>query len=560
MQIGSIVRVPLSGRKVRGFVVEIGGEREGKLKEIAALSSEIPVFDAGLLKTIQWAATHYVAPLSVLLERSAPPNLPTMPVPEKAAAHVSHPVGAHPLLGVTREIAAGRRRPTTAVIGRWQALDWIDTLLPILEAEKSVLIIVATEAEAHTVGDDARDRGFDATVVSGDVARELTNAWTDAQGPGRLIVGTPRVAMWRIPPLALAIVLEEGRRAMKDRQTPTLHVRDVMSTRARVEGFSVAFIGPTPSLEVLASGPEVIRPSKRAWPLVEVVDRRGDPPGSGTLAERTVAAIRATIAGHKRSFVFTHRRASESSMRCVSCRRVRVCEACGSRLGREAACRRCGRATGPCLHCGGTGFEEMGSEPERLVKEINRRLGGDVAGIHPADLPVTVGTERDLPTLVPVPLAVAVDVDGLMLGHNYRTSEEALRILARLANAIETGPGRRMMAQTSMPEAPLVTALKRGDAVPYLEQLLMERARLGLPPATEMLAIEVRGEEGPSRFDSDLRSLEPPTVLGPAPAAQGSRWLLQGSLGTLKPRLRPLVQRWREAGATVRVDADPIDL
>jgi len=202
----------------------------------------------------------------------------------------------------------------------------------------------------------------------------------------------------------------------------------------------------------------------------------------------------------------------------------------------------------------------MGSEPERLIKELNRRLGGDVAGIHPTELLVAVGTERDLSTLTAVPLAVAVDGDGLMLGHNYRTSEEALRILARLANAVEAGHGRRMMAQTSMPGAPLVTSLRRGDPVPYLEGLLVERARLGLPPATEMVAIEVRGEEGPSRFDSDLRALQPQTVLGPAPAAQGWRWLLQGSLGALKPRLRPLVQRWREAGATVRIDADPIDL
>jgi len=202
----------------------------------------------------------------------------------------------------------------------------------------------------------------------------------------------------------------------------------------------------------------------------------------------------------------------------------------------------------------------MGTEPERLVKEINRRFGDEVAGIHPTDLPVAVGTERDLPTLAPVPLAVAVDVDGLMLGHNYRTSEEALRILARLASAVESGHGRRMMAQTSLPETSLLTALRRADPVPYLEELLVERARLGLPPATEMLAIEIRGEEGPSRFDSDLRSLEPPTVLGPAPAAQGWRWLLQGSLGSLKPRLRPVVQRWREAGTTVRIDADPIDL
>lgn len=552
--------MPLSGRKTRGFVVELDGEREGALKDIGALSSQIPVFDEALLKTIQWAATHYVAPLSVLLERSAPPNLPASPAPEKAAAHVSHPVGSHPLLGITREIAAGRRRPATAVIGRWQTFDWLDTVLPVLEAERSVLVVVATEAEAHTLGDMARERGFDGTVASGEVARDLTSAWTEAQGPGRLVIGTPRVAMWRIPSLALAIVLEEGRRAMKDRQTPTVHVRDVMTTRARMEGFSLVFIGPTPSLEVLASGPEVIRPANRGWPLVEIVDRRDDPPGSGTLAERAVAAMRATIAGERRCFVFTHRRASDSSMRCVSCRRVRICEGCDSRLGREATCRRCGRPAGPCANCGGTGFEEMGSEPERLVNEVNRRLGGNAAGMHPTDLPVAVGTERDLPTLGPVPLVVAVDVDGLMLGHNYRTSEEALRILARLANAVETGHGKRMMAQTSLPEAPLVTALRRGDPIPYLEELLMERARLGLPPATEMLAIEVRGEEEPTRFDSDLRALQPPMVLGPAPATQGWRWLLQGSLGPLKPGLRPLVQRWRESGATVRVDADPIDL
>ena len=62
-------------------------------------------------------------------------------------------------------------------------------------------------------------------------------------------------------------------------------------------------------------------------------------------------------------------------MRCVSCRQVRVCEGCGSRSGREATCRRCGRPTGPCPNCGGTAFEEMGSEPERLIKELNRRLG-----------------------------------------------------------------------------------------------------------------------------------------------------------------------------------------
>jgi primosomal protein N' (replication factor Y) len=554
------VRVPLSGRKSRGFVVELADERDGALKDLTSLSSQVPVFDRGLLKSLQWAATHYVAPMAVLMERAAPPNLPVSPLPEKPAAHLGRQPADHPLLGLTREIAAGRRRPSTAVLGTWRSFEWLDALLPVLEAERSVVVVVATETEANLIGDQARAKGLEPVVASGEVARDLTAAWTEAQGPGRLLIGSPRVATWQVPNLALAVVLEEGRRAMKDRQTPTLHVRDVLSTRSRVEGFTLVFIGPTPSLEVLASGPEILRLGKRAWPLVEVVDRREDPPGSGFLGERTVAALRAAASAERRAFVFTHRRTGDSSMRCLGCRRVRVCESCGSRLGREATCRRCGRPAGPCPQCGGTTFEEMGSEPDRLVTEINRRLGAAVAAVHPTDLPVAVGTERDLPGLEPAPLVVAVDVDGLMLGHNYRTTEEAMRILARLANLVEVGSGRRMMAQTSLPDAGLITALRRGDPMPFLEELLAERARLGLPPAAEMLAIEIRGVEAPNRFDDDLKRLDPPALLGPAPSAQGWRWLLQGVLGPLKVRLRPLVQKWRESGATVRIDADPIDL
>ena len=542
-------------------MVQLDGVRQGSLKEIAALSSQVPVFDSALLKTITWAAGHYIAPMAVLLDRSAPPNLPSPPqVDDKIDPPPELADEGHPLLRITRDIASGRRRPTTALIGRWQGLDWLGALLPVLVSGSSVLIVTATEAEANTLGREARKRGIETVVVAGDVARDLTGSWVQAQQPGRLVVGTPRVALWHVGGLALAVVLEEGRRAMKDRQTPTLHVREVMTTRSRIEGFSLVVIGPTPSVEVLASGPEIARAGTRAWPLVEVVDRRDDPPGSGLLSDRAVAAIRATVADKRACFVFTHRRASDSSMRCVGCRRLRTCTGCGSRLGRESACRRCGLAAGPCAGCGSGEFEEMGSEPDRLVTEINRKLGGAVAGTHPTDRPVAVGTERDLSSARSVPLAVAVDVDGLVLGHNYRTSEEALRILARLANLVEIGHGRRMMAQTSLPDGSLLTALKRGDPVPYLEEVLGERARLGLPPATDMVAVEIREVDGPDRFDHDLRKLEPATILGPAPVASGWRWLVQGRLGPIKPELRPMIQAWRESGATVRIDVDPIDL
>lgn len=559
LQVGSIVRVPLSGRRTRGYVVELDRDRSGELKEIAALSGQTPVFDRRLLETIRWAAFHYVAPMAVLLDRVSPPNLPTAPIGPARPA----PEGAgssHPLTRITGEVAAGRRRPITALVSRWQDLDWVGAVVPVLASGSTVAIVTATEAEAEKVARTAARTGIDAVVAAGDKARDLTAAWAEAQRPGTLVVGTPRVAMWQLPSLALAIVLEEGRRAMKDRQTPTLHVREILMTRSRIEAFSLAFLGPTPTVEVLASGPEIARTGGRAWPLVEVVDRREDQPGSGLLSDRALAALRATLTARRSGFVFTHRRAGDSSMRCVDCRRVRVCEGCGSRLGRDPACRRCGRPAGPCSGCGGASFEEMGSEPERLAAEINRRLGDKASAPSPTGRPIAVGTERDLSDAQPVPLAIAVDVDGLVLGHNYRTSEEALRILARVANLVEPGPGRRLMAQTSMPDDPLLMALRRGDPIPYLEGLLGERARLGLPPARDMVAVEVRGEGEAKRFDDELKSAGAPTVLGPAPVATGWRWLLQGELGPVRPKLRPMVQRWRDSGATVRVDADPIDL
>jgi primosomal protein N' len=201
----------------------------------------------------------------------------------------------------------------------------------------------------------------------------------------------------------------------------------------------------------------------------------------------------------------------------------------------------------------------MGTIPERLVSEVNRRVGANTAMVHPGKAPVTIGTERDLAGLSPVTLAVAADVDGMLMGLGYRTTEEALRQLARLALAVREGSGARLMLQTSHPESLLVTTMRRGDPIPYLERVLVERAREGSPPASEMIAVEVRGDVPVSAAD-DLSGLDEVVVMGPMSVPDGKRWLLTGHLGAARIKLRKIVGRWRDGGATVRVDADPIDV
>jgi primosomal protein N' (replication factor Y) len=559
LAIGSIVRVPLSGRRVRGWVVEIAGEREGNLKEIAGISGAKPVFDQPLLEGLLWTARHYVAPVSTVLARSTPPNLPrTIPDPIDPPSIAPRD---HPISTIASRSATGTRAPMVALVGNWRTLDWLEAIGPVLASGRSVLVIAASAAEVSLIGDAATQIwGRIAAAATGDADRSDTKAWEMAQSPPRLVVGTPKTATWMVEGLGMAVVLEEGRRAMKDRQTPTIHVREVLRTRSRLEGFNVVFFGPTPSVELLSAGAEVVRVGNRAWPLLEVVDRSQDQPGSGFLSDRSVAAIAATAKRGGRVFVYTHRRVGFGSMRCTNCRALRTCSRCGTRLARVEVCPRCGHPAAACRKCGGSEFEEMGTIPERLVSELDRRIGPGTAAVHPADgKPVTIGTERDLAGLPRVDLAVAADVDGMLIGTGYRTTEDALRQLARLALAVDDRPGSRLMLQTSHPDSDLVTTMRRGDPIPYLERILVARAREGAPPASEMIVVELRGHV-PETAGADLAGLTDALAMGPVRVDEGMRWLLTGKLGKARLELRDLVHRWRDTGVTVRVDVDPIDV
>jgi len=560
LRVGSIVRVPLSGRRVRGWVVEIADKETERLKEVAGISGWGPVFDTALLQSLRWAAQHYIAPVATLLGRATPPNLPRS-VPESPPPP---PVGAgraHGLSEIVAKSSAGARSPVVALVDSWHRVSWVSTLSPLLTAGKSVLVIVGSVLEVGQIRSVA-DRLWGPLVVgvTGEDDAGDTAAWEKAQSAPRLVIGTPKTAAWQVAELGLAVVLEEGRRAMKDRQTPTVHVRELMRTRSRVEGFNLVFMGPTPSVELLAAGAEVVKPGNRAWPLVEVVDRTDDEPGSGFLSPRTAAAIAASARAGKEVFVFTHRRVGSSSTRCARCRALRTCVSCQARLARVEQCPKCGSPAGRCQRCGGVEFEEMGTIPERLVAEINKRVGRGVATPHPGGTTVSVGTERDLAGLTSVSLAVAADVDGMLLGTGYRTSEEALRQLARLATIVAPGRGSRLMLQTSHPDSELISTLRRGDPIPYLERILVERAREGSPPASEMIILEIRGET-PKTLSEDLADLDGEIdVIGPRPVDHGTRWLLTGHLGKARLPLRKVVGRWRDQGATIRVDVDPIDV
>ena len=525
----------------------------------------LPIFDQPLLGALQWAAHRYVAPQSVLLERAAPPNLVgTLPA-DPTHGDTRRGTPTHPLSDLARMVQSGKRSPPVALIERWTNLGWVAAVAePICSSGQTLMIVVATADEAVTIKAAVSVAvGPDRTlVVSPDQTdADNTTAWAGSQTGGRVLVGTPRVAAWRVGRPGLGIVVEEGRRAMKDRQTPTIHARDLLRTRAQLARHTLAFVGPTPSLETLAAGSTVLRSTRRAWPAVEVVDRNSQPPLPGVISHQALAAIRAVSAAGDSVFVFAHRRGYAPAMTCERCRVIRRCPNCGSRPENDPSCPRCRYQLGPCTNCGHDRFTAMGAGVGRVLEELKRAGGLTVESASTA-APVMVGSEADLASLQPVGLAVAVDADGLILGSHFRAAEEALRVLARLAGRVASGSGHRAMVQTSLPTHPVIEALRRGNPVPFLHQELEERRKMGFPPSADLVILEMRGTI-PTGVDSALeRAADRAMVLGPAPRRDGGRrWLIQaGDLTAFRHNLRPLVQKWRDSGATVRIDSDPLDL
>jgi primosomal protein N' (replication factor Y) len=197
----------------------------------------------------------------------------------------------------------------------------------------------------------------------------------------------------------------------------------------------------------------------------------------------------------------------------------------------------------------------------RIRHELGGFLGSDAVGEAGDGRPVVIGTERDLAALDTVDLAVVVDGDGPLRAPHYRAVEDGLRLMARTVAAAGRGRGRRAIIQTSDPGHPVFEALRRGDPVPVLEAEASSRAAAGLPPGGELLVIEAA--DAPPDADDVLRATlgERASLHGPADYRGRLRWLVRGTdLRAARVALRGVVHEWREHGARVRVDADPIDL
>jgi primosomal protein N' (replication factor Y) (superfamily II helicase) len=535
VRVGTVVRVPLHGRRVRGWVLDadvaadaVEAPRE-RLRPILAVVSAGPAPDVVAL--CQWAAWRWAGTVASFLRAATPANVvATTPEPDVGAAvfptrlEPDHPWARDALI-VTA--------PSSTV-----------ALQPLAAPEGSTLVLVPSAAggdvAVRALAGDGRDV---VRLFSDQSAAELTRSWARARNGACVVVGG-RAAVWApVPDLATVIVLDESDEAFDDERAPTWNARDVALERARRTGASVRMITPAPSVEALVArdrwgagnsgdGAPVAAGARHGWPRVEVVDVRDQEPGQALVTRELADALHRAVDAGARAVCVLNRRGRARLLACRTCRELTRCERCGAtvrELEGGLACSVC-EAVRPvvCLHCHGTRL--------RAVKPGVAHVRDDLAALLPRvavdvvdastvarpTAPVVVGTEAVLHRIAgdadagaPVGVVAYLELDQELLAPRSRAAEQALWLLVRGARLLapRRAPPGVLLLQTRVPDHEVIVAAQHGDTLAVARAERARRAELGFPPFGGLAALS--GDAPAVTRACDALRDEGVTVLGP---------------------------------------------
>ncbi len=471
VEVGTIVRIDLHGRRVGGWVVDVDVDppEDVSLREIARVTGAGPSSD--LVALADWAAWRWAGRPRTFLRAASPPGqVKTPPTPPRTQDPVIATLSRH----LDRSGSQFRR----VVVRRLPpAADRYPLVVEAIDAtDGQTLVLCPSVAQARALAARLRRDGRAVAGVAHDqpgvaAARE----WARAASGDVTVVGARAGAWAPVPRLGRVVVLDEHDEAYAEEGSPTWHARDVVVERARRAGVPVLLVSSNPTLEALALGP-LVAPERsverRGWPALEVVDRREEDPAAGLLTEPLAALLRRA----DRVVCVVNRTGRSRLSACATCREVVSCAACEGSVAQPdegtLRCTRCGTERPVVCHvCGSTRFRVLRPGVSRLREELAALVGepvDEVTGSSAADAApstrVVVGTEAALHRVDRADAVAFLDIDQELLAPRERAREQAFALLARAARLVR---GRqehgRLLVQTRRPDDVVIEAVLHAD-------------------------------------------------------------------------------------------------
>ncbi|MFV1990880.1 MAG: hypothetical protein ACC652_09100, partial [Acidimicrobiales bacterium] len=365
VEVGSPVRISLHGRRVRGWITELDVEPQPGLvlQELLRHSGVGP--GAFILDLARWAAHRWAGSVASMLRTASPPTQVERLHPVSTQKSLPHAVHDESL-----EVAL--TSGGTSVVRFPPHTNEVAAILQIA-ALGQILVVTPTAARARELAVGCRRAGLELGLLPRDWARVAGGA----SGIG------PRSAVFaRMPSCRALVVFDAHDESLQGEQTPTWNARDVAVERARRLGVPCVLISPVPDLATLALGQVLVpaRTTERAgWPVAEIIDRRGDAPGPGSMfSERLVDLVR----GDQRVVCVLNRKGRAKLLRCANCDALGQCEKCGASVHLEADTLVCGTCATErpqiCLACSSTKLKRLRPGVKRIAEELEALAGRPV--------------------------------------------------------------------------------------------------------------------------------------------------------------------------------------
>jgi primosomal protein N' (replication factor Y) (superfamily II helicase) len=613
LQAGCRVKVRFAGKDVDGFVLERAesSEHQGRLTPVRRLVSPVPVLTPEVARLCRDVADRYAGVLSDVLRLAVPPRHARV---EKEIDHLVRAARAEPP-GTPLEL--GRYPAGTAFLDRlragqgpgavWTALPgpgWVDAFgdaaVAALAGGRGSVLCLPDQRDVQRVAhalrerlDEAADEVVVMTAELGPAARyrAFLRALT---GAARIVVGTRSAAFAPVRDLGLVAVWDDGDDLHAEPRAPYPHVREVLTTRARLQGAGALLGGLARTAEaqqMVRSGrmQPLVAPRKAVRTAAPVVHVSGaaeeelsrDPAARSARLPHLALTVTRSALESGPVLVQVPRGGYLAALACAGCRERAHCEYCRGPLAlgkghRLAGCRWCGRPAvrWQCPHCGGDRFRAPVVGQQRTAEEMGRAfpqvpvVGSSAGRVHdrvagrPALVVATPGAEP----VADGGYAAALLLDAwLTLSRpDLRTAEESLRRWLAAAALVRPAGEGGIVVVVGDPASTPIQSLVRWDPGGAAERELEERTATRLPPAARVAAVS-----GPVDAVEDLLhgvDLPPHAeVLGPVPLDEATARVV---VRVPQPEGPALSRALKQAQGTrsarklphLRVHVDPADL
>jgi len=526
-KVGSLVRVPFSGRTVDGWIMGFdapapnGGVRQ--VDKVVSLGPSPDIVELAKRAAVRWAGA-----LSFFMKAASPDKrVLALPRPSRLSAHATS-TSAVPIVRVH---APGADR-----------MPYLRNMI----SRGPTLILCPTMVDVHSLV--TRLRRADLPVA------EFSTQWAQAAAGGSVVVGPRSAAFASIPDLFGIVVLDADDPLYRDERAPTWNAIDVVCQRAKATGVAVELLTSAGS-PFMSQWTNDIRsePGSNSWPRLTVLDLGSQDPRYGILTPDLIDECRNTSS----AAVVLNRQGQAQLLRCSSCRELTNCTRCSASMRKlndsDLTCPVCGD-TRPnvCANCGSTALSTIRPGVAKLADDLSAALQARVGEVTAKtsvlpDASVLVGTESVLRRGRAFDVVIFADIDRDLLAPRVDAYQKVVHQVTRAVRAVSRSSDGHVVIQTREPDHPVIRSLVANDVVAASDVERQRRVLLGLPPSCAMARVS---GPGANELSSRLTGL-----LGISVASVEDAVLVRATNSEI------LAEGLRQAGrpaAKVRVEVDPL--